>query len=82
MMRPAFNVSLLALLASAVLTLPVTAEIAVSANDGKMTLVDGKTVVGKDGRDTISFIDLDSNPPKLIIEIDAPASVVGPPMSV
>jgi DNA-binding beta-propeller fold protein YncE len=82
MMRPALKVSLLALLASATLSLSANAEIAVSANDGKLTLVDGKNVVKKDGKDTISFIDLDSNPPKLIVEIDAPASVVGPPMSV
>ncbi len=82
MTRPSLKVSLLALLASAAVALPAHAEIAVSANDGKMKLVDGKTVVNKDGKDTISFIDLDSSPPKLIIEIDAPASVVGPPMSV
>jgi DNA-binding beta-propeller fold protein YncE len=82
MTRPSLKVSLLALLASAAFVLPAAAEIAVSANDGKLKLVDGKPVVNKDGRDTISFIDLDSNPPKLIVEIDAPTSVVGPPMSV
>jgi DNA-binding beta-propeller fold protein YncE len=82
MMRPSVRVSLLALLASAAFALPAAAEIAVSANDGKLKLVDGKPVVNKDGKDTISFIDLDANPPKLIVEIDAPASVVGPPMSV
>jgi DNA-binding beta-propeller fold protein YncE len=82
MMRPSVRVALLALLASAAFALPATAEIAVSANDGKLKLVDGKPVVNKDGKDTISFIDLDANPPKLIVEIDAPASVVGPPMSV
>jgi DNA-binding beta-propeller fold protein YncE len=82
MTRPSLKVTLLALLASAAVALPAHAEIAVSANDGKLKLVDGKTVVSKDGKDTISFIDLDSNPPKLIVEIDAPASVVGPPMSV
>jgi DNA-binding beta-propeller fold protein YncE len=82
MMRPASKLSLLALMASAALATPVYAEIAVSANDGKLTLVDGKIVVNKDGKDTISFIDLDSTPPKLIVEIEAPTSVVGPPMSV
>jgi DNA-binding beta-propeller fold protein YncE len=82
MTRPSLKVSLLALLASAAFVLPAAAEIAVSANDGKLKLVDGKPVVNKDGRDTISFIDLDSTPPKLIVEIDAPTSVVGPPMSV
>jgi DNA-binding beta-propeller fold protein YncE len=82
MTRPTLTVALLALLASAAFAFPAAAEIAVSANDGKVKLVDGKVVVSKDGRDTISFIDLDSTPPKLIVEIDAPASVVGPPMSV
>jgi DNA-binding beta-propeller fold protein YncE len=82
MMRPALKTSLFALLAASALAASAAAEIAVSANDGKLTLVDGKNVVNKDGKDTISFIDLDSTPPKLIIEIDAPASVVGPPMSV
>jgi DNA-binding beta-propeller fold protein YncE len=58
------------------------AEIAISANDGKVKLVDGVVVVQKDGKDTISFIDMSTNPPKMIGEIEAPASVVGPPMSV
>jgi len=58
------------------------AEIAVSANDGKLKLVDGKTQVVKDGVDTVSIIDLAANPPKSIAEIKVPASVVGPPSSV
>ncbi|MEQ1616129.1 MAG: YncE family protein [Hyphomicrobiaceae bacterium] len=58
------------------------AEIAVSANDGKVKLVDGVVQVLKDGKDTVSLIDLDATPPKIIAEIEAPASEVGPPMSV
>jgi DNA-binding beta-propeller fold protein YncE len=81
-MGPTARKLLITLLATAAYALPAAAEIAVSANDGKLTLVDGKNVVNKDGKDTISFIDLDANPPKLIFEIDAPTSVVGPPMSV
>jgi DNA-binding beta-propeller fold protein YncE len=81
-LRSTLQILSAALLASAALALPAAAEVAVSANDGKLKLVDGKTVVNKDGRDTISFIDLDSTPPKIIVEIDAPASVVGPPTSV
>lgn len=58
------------------------AEIAVSANDGKLKLVNGKTEVAKDGVDTLTIIDLAANPPKAIHEIKVPASVVGPPSSV
>jgi DNA-binding beta-propeller fold protein YncE len=86
MMRLSLKTSLAALLTSAALAtagaLPAIAEVAVSANDGKLTLVDGKNVINKDGKDTISFIDLGSTPPKLMFEVEAPASVVGPPMSV
>jgi hypothetical protein len=58
------------------------AEMAISANDGKVKLVDGVVQVQKDGKDTISIIDFDANPPKLIAEIEVPTSVVGPPTSV
>ncbi len=58
------------------------AEIAVSANDGKVKLVNGVVQVLKDGRDTVSFIDLSVTPPKIIAEIEAPTSVAGPPLSV
>lgn len=70
------------LLASLAVTGTARAEIAVSANDGKVKLVNGVVQVQKDGKDTVSFIDLSANPPKLIAEIEAPASVVGPPTSV
>jgi DNA-binding beta-propeller fold protein YncE len=70
--------------AAAVLLFPALAqaEIAVSANDGKLKLVDGKTQVVKDGVDTVSIIDLAANPPKTVAEIKVPASVAGPPTSV
>ncbi len=58
------------------------AQIAVSANDGKATLVDGTTAVPENpAPDTVTLIDLGASPPKLIAEIQAPASVVGPPSS-
>jgi len=61
----------------------VSAQIAVSANDSKVKLVDGKVVVQKDpAPDTVSIIDLRANPPKLLAEIDVPNSVVGPPLNV
>jgi DNA-binding beta-propeller fold protein YncE len=59
------------------------AEIAVSANDAKLKLVNGKAEVQKSPPpDTVTFIDLKANPPKVLAEIEVPASVVGPPMSV
>ena len=58
------------------------AEIAISANDGKVKLIDGVVTAVKDGKDTISFIDLKATPPKVLATIDAPTSVVGPPSSV
>jgi len=61
----------------------VSAQIAVSANDAKVKLVDGKVVVQKDApADTISIIDLRANPPKVLAEIEVPNSVVGPPLNV
>jgi lactonase family protein with 7-bladed beta-propeller len=59
------------------------AQIAVSANDAKVKLVDGKVVVQKDAPpDTVSIIDLRANPPKVLAEIEVPNSVVGPPLNV
>ena len=63
-------------------TINANAQMAVSANDGKATLVDGTTTVPDNPTpDTVSLIDLGASPPKLIAEIQAPASVVGPPSS-
>jgi len=57
--------------------------IAVSANDNKAVLRDGvTTTVANGGPDTVSIIDLRATPPRVIAEIEAPSSVVGPPMSV
>jgi hypothetical protein len=59
------------------------AEIAISANDGKVKLVNGKVEVQKSPpADTATFIDLRASPPKVLAEIDVPGSVVGPPTSV
>jgi len=77
---------LLAVVAAALVGLgwavPAEAEIAISANDAKLKLVNGKTEVQKGGADTVTFIDLRASPPKVLAEIEAPTSVVGPPMSV
>jgi DNA-binding beta-propeller fold protein YncE len=61
----------------------VEAQLAVSANDNKVTLVNGVvTVVQSPAPDTVAIIDLKASPPKVVAEIDVPASVVGPPLSV
>jgi DNA-binding beta-propeller fold protein YncE len=59
------------------------AQIAVSANDGKITLVDGATVPASTPvPDTVAVIDLSVSPPKVIVEFAAPTAVIGPPQSV
>jgi len=58
------------------------ADIAISANDNKVSLVNGTVqVVENPGPDTVTIIDLSGSAPKVIAEIAAPASVVGPPFS-
>jgi len=60
-----------------------TAQIAVSANDGKMRLVDGvATVLEQPRPDSVSIIDFASGTPRVRATVQAPASVVGPPVSV
>lgn len=59
------------------------AQLAVSANDNKVVLVNGvATVVQNPAPDTVAIIDLKEFPPKILAEIEVPASVVGPPLSV
>jgi len=76
------------LLGAATVGLGVTAsvaiaQVAVSANDNKLVLVNGvATVQQNPAPDTVAIIDLKEFPPKIIAEIEAPASVVGPPLSV
>src|SRR5262245_55898684 len=58
-------------------------QLALSANDGKAVLVDGvNSVPANPPPDTVTVIDLNATPPKVVAEIQAPASVVGPPLSV
>lgn len=61
---------------------PAFAQLAVSANDGHVSLVDGTLKTVPDGKDALTIIDLGKSPPVKIAEIDVPASVVGPPQSV
>lgn len=62
---------------------PAFAEIALSANDAKVHLENGKVVTQKNpGPDTVSIIDLTTKPPKIIAEVEVATSVSGPPLSV
>jgi DNA-binding beta-propeller fold protein YncE len=71
------------LLATVLISFDASAQLAVSANDGKAILVDGvASVPPSPSPDYVSIIDLGSSPPKVISELEAPASVVGPPQSV
>ena len=57
--------------------------LAISANDNKAVLRNGVvTVVPNAAPDTVTLIDLRASPPAVVAEIEAPASVVGPPLSV
>ncbi len=61
-----------------------SAQVAISANDGKAGLDNGKNIVIQNPpADYITIFDLGQNPPKVIAEVDnVPSSVVGPPQSV
>jgi DNA-binding beta-propeller fold protein YncE len=59
------------------------AQIAVSSNDGKAVLVNGvATVPDNPIDDTVTIINLGVSPPKIVAELKAPSSVVGPPQNV
>ncbi len=59
------------------------AQLAVSANDNKATLDNGTNrVVAAPPPDTVTVINLNVTPPRVIAELNVPTSVVGPPMSV
>jgi hypothetical protein len=67
----------------AVLAAGARAQLAVSANDNKLVLVDGvPSVAQKPAPDTVALVDLGAKPPTLIRHLQVPTSVVGPPLSV
>jgi DNA-binding beta-propeller fold protein YncE len=72
-----------AIIASVACASTAGAQLAVSGNDNKVLLVNGVvTVVQSPPADTVSVIDLKASPPRVIGEVAAPVSVVGPPLSV
>jgi DNA-binding beta-propeller fold protein YncE len=59
------------------------APIAVSSNDNKVSLVQGTVkIVPNPAPDTVTLLDLATSPPRVLAQIEAPGSVVGPPFSV
>lgn len=75
-----------ALLGAVFLPLSVTsamAQLAVIAVDAKVELVNGVSkVVASPVADTVVIVDLKASPPRVIGEVEASTSVVGPPLSV
>ncbi|HWB44169.1 MAG TPA: YncE family protein [Hyphomicrobiaceae bacterium] len=72
-------------LCAPLMLLPVVADaqIAVSSNDNKVVNVDGANqIVQNPPADTATIIDLGVSPPRVLGEVQAPGSVVGPPQSV
>lgn len=62
---------------------PAAAQLAVSANDNKQVNIAGVgSVVPNPAPDTVSVIDMSVFPPRIVGEVQAPTSVVGPPCSV
>jgi DNA-binding beta-propeller fold protein YncE len=82
-MRDYTGAAVLAALLVAGTAVAAYAQLAISANDAKLKLVDGKTEVQKSpAPDTVTVIDLRTTPPKVLAEINVPNSVVGPPTNV
>jgi DNA-binding beta-propeller fold protein YncE len=73
---------MIAVALAAVFAAPASAQIAVSANDGKVRLDNGVVKTTPNNPDTVAIIDMGVRPPKLLHEIEVPTSIVGPPSSV
>ena len=72
-----------AIAAVPLLSINAAAQIAVSSIDGKAILVNGvNTVPANPVDDTVTIINLGVSPPKIIADLKAPSSVVGPPQNV
>jgi DNA-binding beta-propeller fold protein YncE len=73
----------LVLTAALALATAAHAQLAVTSNDNKVTLDNGTVkVVQNPAPDTVTILDLKVSPPRVLAEIPAPGSVVGPPFSV
>ena len=74
--------SAVATLLGAIFAQSASAQLAISANDGKVRLDNGVVKTVPNNPDTLAIINLGTRPPRLLYEIEAPASIVGPPTSV
>jgi DNA-binding beta-propeller fold protein YncE len=67
----------------AAIAMAAHAQLAVSSNDNKVVNVDGvNKIVENPAPDNVTIVDLGASPPKVIGQVNAPGSVVGPPQSV
>jgi DNA-binding beta-propeller fold protein YncE len=82
-MRIQGRIVVLTLLAMAALATTAHAQLAVTSNDNKVVLDNGTVkVLPSPAPDTVTILDLKASPPRVVAEIAAPGSVVGPPFSV
>src|SRR5213594_1653835 len=82
-MKAQRRVFVLVLLAVLALATSAPAQLAVTSNDNKVMLDNGTVKIVQNPRpDTVTIIDLKASPPRVVAEIAAPGSVVGPPLSV
>jgi DNA-binding beta-propeller fold protein YncE len=76
-------VAILAALTALSVHAPAHAQLVISANDGKAVLVNGVNVVPvPPGPDTVTILDASVTPPRVVSELRAPNSVIGPPQNV
>ena len=82
-MKTQRRVFALVLSAALALVTAAHAQLAVTSNDNKVMLDNGTAkVVQNPAPDTVTVLDLKVSPPRVLAEIPAPGSVVGPPFSV
>jgi DNA-binding beta-propeller fold protein YncE len=82
-MKAQRRVFILAALFPLVVAPAAHAQLAVTSNDNKVMLDNGTVkIVQNPAPDTVTIIDLKASPPRVVAEIAAPGSVVGPPLSV
>jgi DNA-binding beta-propeller fold protein YncE len=82
-MRAQRRIIVPALIAVATLATTAHAQLAITSNDNKVVLDNGTVkVVPNPAPDTVTIVDLKASPPRVVAEIAAPGSVVGPPFSV
>ncbi|MGF1476543.1 MAG: YncE family protein [Geminicoccaceae bacterium] len=72
----------LAMTTSLGLSLAARADLAVVAGDDTIRVVDGEIVIDPEGQQTLSFIDLMGEAPRLVSSIDVGNSLFGPPVNV